>query len=157
MLLWIKRTWETAGARRALWPFSSWNMEIKLPYEGALPVLGGRKTLLSPEMGNQGKKSAQTSWDEPLSSWSFLHNWPPPCLGSLSERYKSFLLWSLLQVCVLLGRFSCACKNMKPVCLSPVSLSCQFNSYVTLILETQRRQRIFACLQWSIISFQVEL
>ena len=60
--------------------------------------------------------------------------------AKLSKRYKRFLLWSLLQVFILLWKLLLTCKNLtNSVCFSPVHLS-----HVSLILRPKDSKEFFS-------------
>ena len=112
--------------------------------KGALLVLGGRKTPLSPEIGDSGLRSLHTCYfftnllpkpklclnslliKHPKLSF-FVLSIPLIFIASLSKKYKSYLLWPLLR-----SHFyaTSMCTQIKWVSFSPVhgtqSVLCQF-------------------------------
>ena len=115
--------------------------------KGTFPIAGGRKTFLSAEAGTGGWESCTNkSYDSNpylaiISSPLTISAPHPLCLVNSSQIYhvskmcKSFRLWSLLQVFILLWQLLCICQSLrKCVCFSPVNLF-----YVSLTFRPSQR------------------
>ena len=123
-------------SRKGIWPPALFFLETdpKTPGGRHLPCPRSR---IARDGDLGAKKSVQTNPDKLtliflVSSSPFTTPRPNPsvlavlhkCIVSLSNRYKNFLLWSLLQDLILLWRLPCTCKNsVHFVCFSPVTLS----------------------------------
>lgn len=156
VIIWAESIWETADARRSFWSalFYLKTKPQNFPWEEYPPV-PGREEHPYHQKTESAQKWVWTNllialifyWFPPLisprhfpttscpSSNSFVNSFLHKFMVFLSKMYKSFLFWSLLQICVFLWRLLCTCKNLiNSVFSSPVS-----QSYVSLVVRPNCR------------------
>lgn len=143
----LKEFEKRAETGRPLWtiplaPFP-WNKSLTFYVEGPLSVLGGKKAFLLQEMGDLGLRRLckQILLNQLLSFCFFITYYPSPgplvlsvlrvFIISLSQKYKSFMFWSLLWVFILLWRLTYIHKNKV----------CMFFSYKSIFVSLIFRPR----------------
>lgn len=116
-------------------PFSSWKQKVKSYVKGTIPVPGRRKRFLSPEMEICIQEICAKNLVKItliLLSYFFTIYYPSPnsCVLSILQKFvvlcqmcNSFLLWTFLQIFIVLWRNPCTWKNwVKCVRSSPINL-----------------------------------